>query len=405
MSAARVVITGIGAVTAIGATREATWEALIAGQSGISAVTLFDASGYRSQLAAEIPETALTAGLTAHDRRRLSRGDRAAVLASAEALGDAGLGDAGGDPARAGVFFGAGTGDLWRNEEYLRVARAEGLARAKPSAIFNHFPATPVDVVGSRFGYLGPRACIAAACSSSTIAIGLAGEAIRRGDIDVALAGGADVLCRLTFSGFNALRLVDTAPCRPFETGRAGMTIGEAGAVLVLESFARARRRGARIYAELLGFSATCEAFHATSPEPDGVALSATLDAALRAAGVAAGEVDHVNAHGTGTVHNDRAEARAYARVFGERARRLPVTSIKSSVGHCLGAAGAIEAAALAMTIARGVIPPTLRHASTDPECAIDVVANDARDAAVRCGVSTSLAFGGNDAAVVLRRV
>jgi 3-oxoacyl-[acyl-carrier-protein] synthase II len=213
------------------------------------------------------------------------------------------------------------------------------------------------------------------------------------------------VLCRLTFSGFNALRLVDTAPCRPFDAERGGMTIGEAGAVLVLEELERARRRGAQVYAEWLGYSATCEAFHATSPEPDGVALGATVEGALAAARLGADQIDHINAHGTGTVHNDRAEARAYARVFGDRARQMPVTSIKSSVGHCLGAAGAIEAAMLALTIARGVIPPTLRHIRTDPECEIDIVANEAREVDVRCAISTSLAFGGNDAALVLRRL
>jgi 3-oxoacyl-[acyl-carrier-protein] synthase II len=172
----------------------------------------------------------------------------------------------------------------------------------------------------------------------------------------------------------------------------------------VLEDHARARRRGAPIYAELLGYSATCEAYHATSPEPDGCTVGRTIRNALEAARLSADDIDHVNAHGTGTIHNDLAEARAFAAVFGERSRRLPVTSIKGAVGHCLGAAGAIEAATLALSLARGVIPPTLRHHATDPGCAIDVVGNDARECQVRYGVSTSLAFGGNDSALVMGR-
>jgi 3-oxoacyl-[acyl-carrier-protein] synthase II len=269
----------------------------------------------------------------------------------------------------------------------------------------NFFSNTTVDVLSDRFGLTGPRHCVVAACSSSTIALGYAADAIRAGIIDAAVAGGADVLCRLTFSGFNALRLVDLKPCRPFDAERGGITIGEAAAVLVLEELNHAKARSAPIYAEIAGYGATCEAYHPTSPEPEGHAIASTIRAALADARVSADLVDHINAHGTGTSHNDRAEARAFHRVFGDRAAAMPVTANKSMIGHCLGAAGAVEAAVLAMTIARGVIPPTVNHRRTDPECALDIVANDARESNVRCGVSTSLAFGGNDAALVMRRV
>ena len=405
MTGRRVVVTGIGAIASVGATREKVWNALLEGRSGIGPVTLFDATGYRSHLAAEIPDLEDAGSFTPRERRRLSRCDRAAILAAAEALDEAGISADNVDPRRVGVMLGSGTADLLRNEQYLADLRTRGFRHARPSRIFNHFPSTPVDAVGERFGFRGSRACIVAACSSSTIAIGYAADAIRRGDLDLAVSGGADVLCRLTFSGFNALRLVDLEPCRPFDAARAGMSIGEAAAILVLEDYDRARRRGAPIYAEVAGYSATCEAYHPTSPEPEGKAVATTIRTALAAARIDAGDVDHVNAHGTGTVHNDRAEARAIGAVFGERRRRLPVTSIKSAVGHCLGAAGAIEAAALALSIARGVIPPTLRHQSTDPECDVDIVANEARECRVTCGVSTSLAFGGNDAALVMRAI
>jgi 3-oxoacyl-[acyl-carrier-protein] synthase II len=398
-------VTGIGLVSALGVGREATWRAMVSGRCGIGPVTLFDTTGYRSKLAAEIGDYDPARRFSALERRRWSRSDQMAVLASQEALDDAGLDHDRLDPRRTGVMFGAGTSDLLRNEEYLQEARAKGVARAKPSRIFNFFSNTPVDIVSARFGLLGPRHCVVAACSSSSIALGYAADAIRAGTIDAALAGGADALCRLTFSGFNALRLVDLEPCRPFDAGRQGMTIGEAGAVLVLEEFDRARARGAVIYAELAGYGAACEAYHPTSPEPEGHVIAATVRAALADAGLPADEVDHVNAHGTGTLHNDRAEARAFHRVFGDRAGALPVNSIKSMVGHCLGAAGAIEAAVLALTIARGVIPPTVNHQKSDPDCALDVVANEARPGNVRCGVSTSLAFGGNDAALVMRQV
>jgi 3-oxoacyl-[acyl-carrier-protein] synthase II len=401
----RVVVTGIGCLSALGADRESVWRGLVEGRSGIGALTLFDPTGYRSELAAEVADYQPERHFTPLERRRLSRCDQIAVLAAGEALADAGLDDGGVDPDRVGVMFGAGTSDLFRNETYLADLRAQGLDRARPSAVLNFFSNTPVDAVGDRFGVEGPRQCVVAACSSSTIAIGHASDAIRDGTIDVALAGGADVLCRLTFSGFNALRLVDTQPCRPFDTGRAGMTIGEAAAVLVLEDFDRARRRGAEIYAEVLGHGVRCEAYHPTSPEPDGRALAATIEAALASARISAADVDHINAHGTGTPQNDRAEARAFVRAFGDRARRIPVNSIKAMVGHCLGAAGAIEAAVLALTLARGIIPPTIHHSETDPECGLDVVPNEAREVAVRCGVSTSLAFGGNDSALIMRTV
>jgi 3-oxoacyl-[acyl-carrier-protein] synthase II len=277
-----------------------------------------------------------------------------------------------------------------------------GLARTRRSDVWNHFPSTPVDVIAERFGLEGPRACVVAACSSSTIAIGRAVEAIRSGRVDAALAGGTDALSRLTFTGFNLLRLMDAAPCRPFDRSRAGMNIGEGAGILVLENLATARRRGARIYAELAGHGLGCEAFHPTAPEPEGRPVAAVVNLALADAGVCADDVDHINAHGTATAQNDASEARGFRRVFGDRVRDIPVTSLKSMVGHCLGAAGAVEAAALVLTVARGAIPPTINHSETDAECAIDVVANRAREQRVRCGVSTSLGFGGNDSAIVV---
>jgi 3-oxoacyl-[acyl-carrier-protein] synthase II len=401
----RVAVTGIGMVSSLGIGREANWAHMLAGLCGMRPVTLFDASAFRSRIAGEADLFDLQGQLSPWERRRWSRSEQLGVAAAGEALGDSGLLESGIDRQRIGVLLGAGTGDLVRNEDYYFTLLSAGIDRARPTKIWHHFANTPVDVVASRFELLGTRACVAAACSSSTIAVGHAAELIMEGDLDAAVCGGTDALSRLTFSGFNALRLMDPEPCRPFDASRAGMNIGEGAAILVLEELDRARRRGARIYAELAGYGLTCEAYHATAPEPEGRAVAATLSAALDAARVDPSDVDHVNCHGTATLQNDKAEARGMHRVFGERARRLPVNSIKSMIGHCLGSAGAMEAAVLALTIARGVIPPTIHHAATDPECELDIVANEPREVNVRWGVSTSLAFGGNDAALVMRAV
>lgn len=400
----RVAITGIGMICALGTQREAVWDHMRAGHCGIGPVTLFDTDGYRSRIAAEVDLSDVQARFTPYQRRRWSRSDMMGVVAAEEALDDAGLLEGDVDCTRIGVLLGAGTGDLIRNESYYFTMRRAGMDRARPTWIHHHFSSTPVDVVATHFGLEGLRSCLMAACSSSTIAIGQAVDAIRRGRLDAALAGGTDALSRLTFAGFNSLRLMDPQPCRPFDAGRQGMNIGEGAAILVLEDWDRAAGRGAHIYAEVAGYSFTCEAYHPTAPEPDGQAIASTIRAALDDARVDAGDVTHVNAHGTATPQNDKAEARGLRVVFGDRAATLPVTSLKAMLGHCLGAAGAMEAAALALTIDRSCIPPTINHDTIDPDCPIDLVANAPREVRVPCAVSTSLAFGGNDSALVLRQ-
>jgi len=402
MTSPRVVVTGIGLTTALGATRDTSWAGLLAGECGIKPTTLFDPEGFRSKVAAEAPMDAVDAGFTQLERRRLSRADRIGICAATEAVEQAGLLKAGVDLHRVGVFLGAGTADLLRSERFYNTWKTRGIDRARPSDVRNHMPNTPNDVIAHRFGFEGPRRCVLAACSSSTIAIGQAIDAIRGGRADVALAGGTDALARLTYSGFNQLKLMDIEPCRPFDRSRAGMNIGEGAGMLVLEGLDHATRRGARIYAEMAGYALGCEAHHATAPEPRGLPLSTIIRAALSDAAIPVSNVDHVNAHGTATPQNDLAEARALYRLFGDRAREIPVTSVKSMIGHCLGAAGAVEAAVLVLSVAESIIPPTIHHSETDPECGLDVVANEAREHAVRCGVSTSLAFGGNDSALVV---
>ena len=392
-------------ISAVGTRRDECWRNLVAGQCGIGPLTLFENEGYRSRIAAQVDDTALADRLSPLQRRRWSRSDKFAVLAAREAVEDAGLAAARLPPDRVGVFIGSSTGDLIRNERYVRASIDPASGRRRLSDAWNHFFSTAVDLIAGEFGFTGMRSCIVAACASSTMAVGTALDAIRFGRADAILAGGTDGLARLTFSGFNALRVMDPDCCRPFDRSRAGMNIGEGAAVLVLEEMDAARRRGARIYAEVAGHSLICEAFHPTSPEPDGRAIAAALNRALQDGGVSPADVQHVNTHGTATPHNDRAESRGIRLVFGEAGRHLPITSIKSMIGHTLGASGGIEAAVAALTVHHGVIPPTINHDETDPECAVDVVANDARELPIRCAVSTSLAFGGNDAALVLTAV
>jgi 3-oxoacyl-[acyl-carrier-protein] synthase II len=403
MSVQRLAVTGIGMICALGSDRESSWLALCEGRCGIRELTLFENEGYRSRMVAEVPDDPAEK-FSVRERRRYSRADQFGILAAAEALADSRLVETGIAKSSIGVFLGVGANDLLRNEVYYAEAHGIRQRRPRPSGILNYLNAASADAVARHFGLTGPRACLNAACASSTMTIGYGADMIRAGRVKAALCGGSDALSRAALSGFNALRAVDTEPCRPFDIRRNGMNLGEGAGVLVLEELEHARVRGAHVYAELAGYAAYTEAYHVTAPEPEGTAVAALLTAALAASGVSTDEVDHINAHGTGTVPNDKAESRGVRLVFGNRTARIPVTSIKSMLGHCLGAAGAVEAVALALTIDRGVIPPTIHHTQTDPECAVDVVANQSRRVQVQCGVSTSLAFGGNDAALVMRR-
>jgi 3-oxoacyl-[acyl-carrier-protein] synthase II len=401
----RVAGTGIGLLSAVGTTRDESWRNLVDGRCGISPLTLFESDDYRSRIAAQVDDAALRDRLTALQRRRWSRSDQFAVLSAREAIEDAGLADAyRSKPDRVGVIIGSSTGDLLRNERYVRGSVLPGSGPRRLSDAWNHFYSTSVDIIAAQFGFEGLRSCIVAACASSTMAVGAALDAIRFGRADAVLAGGTDGLARLTFSGFNALRVMDPDACRPFDRGRAGMNIGEGAAVLVLEEMEAARRRGARIYAEVAGHSLTCEAFHPTSPEPDGRAIAATIARALADAKIPASDVRHVNAHGTATAHNDRAEARGIRMVFGEAGRSLPVTSVKSMVGHTLGAAGANEAAASVLALRGGFLPPTVHLRTPDPAFGLDYIPEAARDVAVEALLSNSFAFGGNNTVLALTR-
>ncbi|MEP6992952.1 MAG: beta-ketoacyl-[acyl-carrier-protein] synthase family protein [Acidobacteriota bacterium] len=397
----RVVVTGLGAVTSIGASLAEFWKNLLAGTCGIGPFSLFDAAAYRTQTAAQVPEIP-DAFLTAAQRRRMSRADRMGVAAAREAIRESGLDFSREDPTRLGVILGGGTSGLIDSEAFFDLYLRG--RQARPSKLLNHLPDSITDRVAQHFGLEGIKSTITTACSSSANAMGFAFDAIGAGLADVVVTGGSDVLARLTYGGFNSLRSVDPGPCRPFDRERKGLSIGEAAGILIFEEESHARRRGAPVVAEFRGYGVTSDAYHMTAPDPSGVAGGRTLRAALADAGVNADQVDYVNAHGTATPQNDSAETAALKNALGERAGKIPISSIKSMIGHCLCASGAIEAVATALTVRDGKVPPTIHYENPDPACDLDYVPNEARDVDVRVALSNSFAFGGNSSVIVLGR-
>ncbi len=400
---AEVWITGIGLVTALGCDRETTWSRLVRGESGVAKLRLFDTTGYRTHLAAQVDDSCLVLpACAAAALRHASRTSRLGIAATAEALADAGL--AGESEAHRpwAVVFGGGSAGLYEAESFLHRRLAYG-PRTRALDEFLEVPQdASTDRVAEAFSLTGPRLTVTTACSSSTVAVGLAAEMVGGGEVEVALAGGADGLCRLTFAGFNSLRAVDSEPAKPFDRRRKGLNLGEGAAVLILEAASRARARGVRPYARVLGYGITADAFHMTQPDASGAAWERTIRAALADAAVTPEEVDYINAHGTATEQNDPAEVAAYRRVFGEHLTRIPVSSVKGALGHCLCSAGGIEAAVTALAVAGGMVPPTAGFAEPDPACPVDPVPSLGRPWPIRVAISSSFAFGGNSAALVL---
>jgi 3-oxoacyl-[acyl-carrier-protein] synthase II len=392
-----IVVTGLGAVTPFGWGVNPLWEGLRRGITAIGPFDRFDASRHRTHLAAQVPD-APDGGATP---RHLSLADRFAVASAREAVASAGL-DIALCRERTGVFFGSSAGGMLEGEWFFEAYLGRGTRHARRGLVASQQFNGPGDAVARAVGVGGHVETISSACASAAMAIGNALHAIRRGDVDVALAGGSDALCQLTYAGFNALRSVDEAPSRPFRKDRMGLSLGEGAGVLVLESSEHARRRGARPIAILAGEASTCDAHHMTAPHPEGMGASDAIRLALADAGITADEVDFVNAHGTGTPLNDAAEAAALKAVFGDRVRSIPVTSTKSLIGHLLGSAGAVEAVATVLGIARREVHPMPDDGTFDPELGLDLVLGTPRPLR-RAGsaISTSLAFGGANAVLV----
>lgn len=393
-------VSGLGAVSALGPDVAAFRRGLREGRSGIGALTRF-ASGGRSDRAAEVPYEG--SGAPANGSLRLSHADRLARAAAREAVRAAGL-----EPAmlaEAMLVVGSTTGGMRATEEHY-WARARGeAARYRLSRLLATPLSTPTDVVAQDLGIGGARRTVATACSSSALAIGLAAEAIRRGRTDVAVVVGTDQLCRLTYAGFEALQALDVEACRPFDRTRRGLTLGEGAGALVLESAAHAAARGARPVVVLGGWGTTSDGHHPTAPHPEGAGAIRALQAALADAGRAPADVDYVNAHGSATPQNDAIEMRVLRAVLGARLGRVPVSSTKSQIGHCLGAAGALEAVATVVALDDGVLPPTLRVREPEPEWAdVDLVADAGRTAPLACALTASYGFGGHNVVLCFER-
>ncbi len=399
----RVVITGIGSWNGFGGGAAVFLDALRNGRCAIGDMTLFPTDGFRTHRAAVAPPTALGEWVPASLDRRLSRSDRMALAAAREAWRDSGIADAGLGAERIGVVIGATTGGMLEAEDLLRRRRAGEIPRMRIHGLAAMPVHSSVEAVAALLDCRGPRLTVVTACSSSANAIGLAADLIQEGRADAALAGGTDAHCKMTYAGFNALQALDPDVCRPFDRRRAGLSLGEGAAMLVLEAEGHARRRGAEILAEFAGYGASADGYHMTAPDPQGRGAVLAMRRALSEAGVEPAEVDYVNAHGTGTAQNDPIETGAIKTVFGDHARRLAVSSTKSQTGHCLGAAGAIEIAATVLALRYGFVPPTVNLDEPDPRCDLDYVPREARERRLGVALANSYGFGGNNTSVVLR--
>lgn len=389
----RVAVTGLGAVTPFGLGTKAYWNGVAAGTCAIRPLTLIDGEGLRCRVAAEVPEVPAIAS-------RRPRGDRLALAAAREAVEDARLGRA--DRADTALVVGAVGGGMLEAEAWYWARARGGEAGPGLRELRTMLPFSHAELIGSRLALGGPRETLVTACSSGAAALGVAAEMITDGVVDVALAGGADAVTRICFMGFNALKLLDPGPCRPFDRERRGMSIGEGAGFMVLEEASRARARGARIYAELAGHAATTDAYHVTSPHPEGDGMVRAMREALARAGLPPAAIGYANAHGTATAQNDRIEARALREVFGEG--RLLVSSTKSMIGHTMAAAGSLEAMVTVLALVHDVIPPTVNLDTPDAEVAFDCVPNVARYAVVEHAISNSFGFGGQNLTLVFSR-
>ena len=401
MNRFRAVVTGLGVVTSIGQNAPVFWKNLLLGVCGIDFITLFEASGYRAKKAAEVKGFTPVLYFSPRRLQRMSRCDQLGMKAAREAITDSGLDLERENRERVGVFIGGGAGGILSAERYRREMLQKDWRKVKPSLLLPFSTCTLGDAIAEEANILGPRATIATACSSSATAIGYGLDSIRSGEVDIALVGGSESLSQVTFGGFNSLRSVDEDVCRPFDLNRKGLSLGEGAAILILEEANHARKRGGKIYAELLGYGLSGDGQHMTAPDPEGRGAFRAMGEALKDAGVRVEEVDYVNAHGTATPANDLAETKAIKNLFGERAKKIPVSASKSMIGHCLGAAGAVEAAVAILTVKEDRIPPTIHYQTPDPECDLDYVPNHARQCIVRTALSNSFAFGGNNTALV----
>ena len=397
----RVVVTGIGLVTPVGVGTEASWRALLAGESGIAPITLFDTDGFRARIAGEVKSWDPSPFVEKKKLKEMDRFIEFAVGAATMAVRDAGLELTAEEREQAGCFLGVGLGGLATLEKCKQTLLEKGPTKISPYTIPALIANLAAGQVSMAFGLKGPSYATTSACSSGAHALGEAAQWIRRGLCDVMVAGGAEAMHALSRRNDEP-----TKASRPFDTGRDGFVCGEGSGVLVLESLTRAKGRGARIYAEITGYGASSDAHHLTQPAPEGEGAQRSMRMALKDAKVSADGVDYINAHGTSTPVGDVEETRAILKVFGARAasKELWVSSTKSMMGHLLGAAGAVESAVCALAVAEGRVPPTINLESPDPQCTLDYVAHTGRERRLRHVLNNSFGFGGTNCSLLFSR-
>jgi len=407
----RVVVTGLGAVTPIGADAPSTWRAAVAGESGIDFIRSFDTTGFPVRIAAEVKDFDPTQVASPKDARRLDRNVLLSLGAAREAVADARL-DGAYPLDRVGILFGTAIGGFLGIMEQAEVLRERGPDRVAPTFIPNVLVDTASGQLAIALGFRGPNYAPVSACATGSTAIGEAAELIKRGDADAVLAGGAEAcLHPLILAGFTTMRGLaaeDEHPpraSRPFDATREGFVMGEGACVLVLEELEAAERRGATVYAEILGYGMSNDAHHLAQPDPESVGVAEMMRHALERAGLEPERVGYINAHGTSTPLGDAAETKAIKDVFGEHAYRLAVSSTKSVTAHCFGAAGAIEAMMCVLAVRDGVLPPTMNYVHPDPECDLDYVPNEARHMQVDVALSNAMGLGGHNGCVLVGRV
>jgi len=404
------VITGIGILCPLGLNMATTWENLVAGKSGIDYITLFDAEPFETRFAGEVKGFEPTDYINRKDARRMDRFAQLAVAASLQVVEQSGLQINSANRDNIAIVVGSGIGGLTTLFEQTKVLLEQGPGRVSPflaPMMISDMAAAQVSIT---LGVKGLNLCTTSACSSSSDAIGVAYELIKRGDTQAALAGGSEAIINpIGISAFNALRAISTRndepqlASRPFDAERDGFVVSEGACLLTLENLAHAQERGANILAEIIAYGANADAFHVTQPSEDGEGAAKAMQLALDRAGLAPSEIDYINAHGTSTPLNDKAETMAIKTVFGDYAYRIPISSTKSMLGHMVGAAGAIETAICIMVIQHGIIPPTINLTQPDPECDLDYVPNVSRQAKVTTTLSNSFGFGGHNSVLILR--
>lgn len=406
----RVVVTGIGLVTPVGSDRETTWNSLLEGKSGIDYISLFDAEGYESRIAAEVNDFDAAAILGRKEARRLDRFAQFACVAAIEALEDAGIEMANEDPDRVGVLIGSGVGGIITITDQHKILLNKGPKRVSPFLVPMMLGDMASGQVSMMVGAKGPNFSTVSACATGADSIGEALEMIRRGRADVVIAGGTEAaVCEIGIAGFNSCMALSTRndepqrASRPFDSGRDGFVLGEGAGLVILESLEHAEKRGANVIAELAGYGASSDSHHVTQPHPEGEGAARAMKWALDDANLAPEQVDYINAHGTSTPLNDKFETIAMKRMYGDHAYKLSISSTKSMTGHLLGAAGGIEAAFSALAVKEGVVPPTINLDEPDPECDLDYTPNKAVKRDVDVAMSNVFGFGGHNASLVFK--